>query len=506
MIKTIINRIAEKVRSVVYSAKKDDILGKSLRGGGFLAAGSFLENGGRFIRNIILARLLAPEAFGIMATITASVAVIEAITQIGLRQSTIQNKNSPEAGFINAVWWISSIRGLSLYTIAFFAAPHIAIYFNQPEATNILRIGFLVVLLNGLISPRVHLLEKDLRFKKWVILMQGAAICGVIIAIAASFYLRSVWGLVLGYLGESFLRLILSFIFCPMFPSFRISREHAGNVIQFSKRMFGLPILMMIYAQLDIYVIGKILSVQALGMYVLVRSLADMPGTFYSKIVDPILLPVFSKHQDNISEIKRLILLATKLSGIVLIPFSCFMIFFAKPVLRIVYGVDYAALAIPFAIMAVSILIVMMATTIVQGYFALGQPNLHRNASIARTLIFIIIIYPATKFLGLTGAALASLIAMIILISVQILYAKRIFYFSVGEYLKTWLPGIRSALIVIIPGFFLNVFLNIEEIKYFLIGLALCFFAWAIGLLKMLHDTHKRASQFTSYTSDITHN
>lgn len=496
-IKHIINLITDNLRRVLYSAKRDDILGKSLRGGGFLAAGSFLENGGRFIRNIVLARLLAPEAFGIMATITASIAVIEAITQVGLRQSTIQNKKSIEEGFLNAVWWISSLRGLSLYAIAFFAAPHIAIYFNQSEATNILRIGFLVVLLNGLISPRVHLLEKALHFKKWIILMQGAAICGVIIAIAASFYLRSVWGLVLGYLSESFLRLILSFIFCPILPSFIISREYMGHVIQFSKRMFGLPILMMIYAQLDIYIIGKLLSVKALGMYVLVRSLADMPGTFFSKIVEPIILPVFSKHQDNISEIKRLILLITKLSGLVLIPFSCFMIFFAKPVLRIVYGIDYAALAIPFAIMALSILIIMMATTIVQAYFALGQPNLHRNASIARTLIFIILIYPAIKILGLTGAALAALVAMVILISVQLLYARRIFRFSVGEYLMTWLPGFHSALIIAIPGILLNVFFNIQGILFFLIGMVLCLAAWSYSAIRIMLNSHNRNNLFS---------
>lgn len=480
------NLLKLTIKRIITFTKEDSLLGRSLRGGGFLAAGSFLENGGRFIRNIILARLLVPEAFGIMATITASVAVIEAITQIGLRQSTIQNKNSTEIGFINAVWWISSLRGFVLYAIAFFTAPHIATYFNQPDATNVLRIGFLVVLLNGLISPRVYLLEKELRFKKWVILMQGAAISGVILAIVASFYLRSVWGLVLGYLSESFLRLILSFIFCPMMPAFKISREHAGSVIQFSKKMFGLPFLMMVYAQLDIYVIGKVLTLNALGMYVLVRSIADMPSTFFSKIVDPIILPVFSKLQDDILKIKIILFQTTEYAGYFLIPLACFFIFFSTPLLSLVYGVEYVALALPFAIMNITVLMLMMFSMIVQTYFALGQPNIHRNASFVRTLTFVILIYPFTKYFGLTGTALAALISMIILKFIQLIYAKHLLKFTTREYASRWLPGLLSALIIIIPGSLLNILFDMQDIKFFLIGGALCLSSWSYSAFRIM--------------------
>jgi len=476
----------ESVNKIICATKAEGLLGKSLRGSGFLAVGSFIENLGRFVRNIILARLLAPEDFGIMATVTATVVVIEAITQVGLRQSTIQNKRGGEEGFLNVIWWISTLRGLTLYLIAFFASPYISVFFGKPDAAYILRIGFFVIFINGLISPRVHTLEKELSFKKWAILMQGAGIVGVAIAIVSAFFLRNVWALLLGYLIEALFRLILSFVFCPIKPNFRISKSYIGDITQFSKKMFGLPLLMMIYTQLDIYVIGRLLTLKELGMYVLVRSLSDMPSTFFSKIIEPIVLPVFSKMQDDSDKLRSTLFKITELSGAFLIPFIALLIFFAQPILRIVYGNDYILLTIPFALMSGAILIVMMASLIVQTYFAVGQPNLHRNASIFRTLFFIILIYPATKLYGLTGTALTSLLAMCLLITIQLFYARKLLNFSVHEYLITWLPGIKSSIIVVIPGIILNILFEIQGIIILSVGVICCLMAWGYSITKIM--------------------
>lgn len=493
-IKTNFTDIAAKI---LFAARSEGMFGQSLRGGGFLTIGSFVENLGRFARNIILARLIAPEAFGIMATVIASVAVIEAITQVGLRQSTIQNKNGGEEGFLNAVWWISSLRGLALYLIAFFASPFISSYFGAPDSAYILRTGFLVILFNGLISPRIHLLEKELRFKNWIILMQGAGILGVVIAIVSAFYLENVWSLLLGYIGEAIIRLILSFVFCSIKPKFRISKLYIKDILQFSKKLFGLPFLMMIYAQLDIYVIGRVLTLKELGMYVLVRSLSDMPSTFFAKIVEPIVLPVFSKMQDDFDKLRNTLFIITEISGSFLIPFIAFMICFAQSILRIIYGSDYVLLTVPFAIMNVAVLILMMASLIVQTYFAVGLPNIHRNASIVRTLVFVILIYPATKYYGLTGTAIASLCAMSLLITIQIYYARKLFNFSPRQYIMNWIPGIKSSIIVIIPGIATNLLFDVQGISFLVLGIILCLVAWAYSIISIIMCHHRSINKRT---------
>ncbi|PKN87215.1 MAG: hypothetical protein CVU51_05995 [Deltaproteobacteria bacterium HGW-Deltaproteobacteria-1] len=466
--------------------KSNSLTAKFAKGGGILAVGSFAENLLRFARNMILARILAPEVFGLMATVISSVSVLEALTQVGLRQSTIQNKNSSNDQFLNAVWWISSLRGVTIYLVAFFASPYISAYFGRPDAANILRIGFLVFLFYGFISPRIHILEKELQFKKWVIMMQGAGIIGVIVAIASAFVLKNVWALLLGYLTEAALRTILSFILCPIKPTLKLDKFYTAEVMKFSRRMFGLPIIMMVYTQIDIFIIGKILSLKILGTYVLVKNLAEMPMEFFSKIVHPVTLPVFSSMQEEKTKLNNTLISITRITGLFGIPLVSFFFLYGEPILNIVYGPVYSRLAIPFGILSISAMIVIISSLIVQMNFAIGQPNLHRTASLVRTIIFLILIYPATKFFGLTGTAVAGLIAVTTLIPIQLIYARKVVNLHPSKYLQNLLPGALTSLIIIVPSIVIQIFFTIEGFYSLLIGIGLCTTAWLYSIHKTL--------------------
>ena len=464
----------------------DNLFGRSARAGGILTAGSLAENGLRFIRNIILARLLAPEAFGLMAMVLASVAVIEAFSEVGLRQSVIQNRNGADEGFLNITWWISSVRGLFLFTIGFLAAPFICDFYGKPESVLLIRTGFLAILFNGLLSPKVHVLEKEMRFRNWVFLMQGAGVLGVLIAIVSAFILKNVWALVLGFIAEACIRTVLSFIFYPIKPRLHFNPAFLRDILDFSKRMFGLPILMMLFLQADIFVIGKVLSMGQLGIYSLARSLAEMPNTFLSKIIHPIVLPAFSSMQDNRERITNTLLTLTRWAAIFGLPLIAFLFIFAKPVLTIAYGPQYGTAALPFGLLCVSGLILLNSSFIMNMYIAIGKPNIHRTASFARTALLVIMIYPAVKHFGLTGAAVSILTAMVLLLSIQLIYLRKMMGIQYRDYIKSWANGITFSLIVIIPGFLHKTFTVPETLRDLLIGILLCLAAWGYGISKVV--------------------
>ena len=99
------------IRKFGTAAISESLIGRCLRGGGVLTIGNFAENLARFIRNIVLARLLAPEAFSLMATVISSVAALEAFVEVGLGQSLTQKKKGAEEGFLNLTWWFSAVSG-----------------------------------------------------------------------------------------------------------------------------------------------------------------------------------------------------------------------------------------------------------------------------------------------------------------------------------------------------------------------------------------------------------
>lgn len=458
-------------------------------------AGSLAENLFRFIRNIILVRLLVPEVFGLMAMVLASVAVMEAFTEVGFRQSLIQHKKGSEEGFLNIVWWLSLLRGVILYIIGFLVAPMICGFYQKPELLPLIRVGFLAILFNSVISPKVHVLEKEMRFKGWVFLIQGSAVLGVIITMVVAFFSQNVWALVIGYVAESLLKSALSYIFYPVRPSLIFDKIFLADILTFSKKMFGLPILMMLFIQTDVFVIGRILSMGELGMYALAKSLAEMPNTFLSRIVQPIILPTMAQIKDEKAKLKEGMLSLTKWSTVLGLPFVSFLIVFANPILTIVYGPEYSAVAVPFALLSLYSFILLSSSFFMNVYIAIGQPDIHRIASFTRTALFLIIIYPMTKYFGLVGAAFSVVVSMSVLLVVLIIYIKRILQIGYLEYFGRWVEGTKLSLIVIIPGCFLNFFTEQQSVSAFIVGLILCLTAWGLGISKMVRSYDKDLSQ-----------
>lgn len=461
--------------------KSDSLRGRILQGGGVLTIGSFAENLLRFIRNIILARLLAPDAFGLMATIMATAAAAEAFAEVGLTQSIIQNKKGADKEFLNVIWWFSAFRGIILYFIVFFAAPFIADFLNKPEATLILRIALIVILFRGFISPKIYLLQKELKFTKWVLLTQSASILGIIIAIISAFFIRNVWALVLGYVTEAFLLFLFSYVFYPLMPKLQINLSHAKNIMIFSRKVFGLPILMVMYSQVDNFVIGKVLSLSTLGLYYLARSLADMSTTIFSKI-SAVFLPAFSLIQDDKEKLKNSLLQLTEIVATFGPPFFIFLIVFARPILTLIYSPELNTVVIPFSICCIFSFLYLLSILIMNVVFATGNPDKFRTASLVRTIVFLIILYPATKYFGLIGAALSALFSMSLAMIIQIRYLKSLLNINVLEYFGCFAKGIKYSLIVLIPGIVFTIFVPLQKLSAVALGAFFCIIAWCFGI------------------------
>lgn len=441
-----------------------------------------MDNFLRFVRNIVLVRLLSPEAFGLMATLIAAVAATEAFAEVGLKQSVIQNKRGAEDDFLNVIWWLSAARAFGLYFIAFVAAPWIADFFGRPQAANMLRIGFLVIVLNGLVSPRLHVLEKELRYGNWVILAQASSLAAIGVSVIAAFLLRNAWALVVGYLAEAFLKSLLSHIFYRFRPRLCFSKSCAHEVQGFSRGIFGLPVLMMLFVQADTLVVGKVLSVGMLGMYAMAKDLSDLPNKVFSK-VSPLFLPAFSMVQDDLTSLRHAVLTLTGSMVTLVAPLFVFFILFAKPLLSFVYGPNYAEVASSFQVLCIYALLFVSSSITMNAYIALGRPGTQRTAAAVRTGLFMLLIYPAVKVFGLLGAPIAMLTSMVAALSTQLVYARRLLKIRVRDYVAEWLPGIGLSALVAVSSVIVSFFTEPGWVRNW-IGLAMCMMAWSYALVK----------------------
>jgi O-antigen/teichoic acid export membrane protein len=468
------------------------VAGKSLRarafrGGAWMGSGSFAEQGARFVRNLILVRLLAPAAFGTMAIVMSVASVLQAFTEIGVREALIQNPRGGEPEFVNAAWWMAFVRGLSTFSSLFLVAPWIARFYGNPELTPLLRVAVSGLLLEGAMSARAYVALKDMRFSRWAAIFHGGGIVGVVITIILSFFIRDVWALVIGTTSESVARCVLSYVICPWTPSFRADKEALRQLFKYSRGLFGLPLLNLIFMRTDVFVLGKLLPAAQLGLYTMGIALAQVPAGFASNVLYQIFVPTLSQIQGDKSRINRIVLQVTFLIATVGTPALVFAYFCGGSFLTLVYGRLYAVSAGPLFLAACAVLIGLANSQITGVFYAAGSPGLHRRCVGAMAVVMIILIYPLSKWLGPVGAQLASLISIMVGFGLQLERIRHLTALRISGYGLSiaWAVSLSAVVVVACLSGRLLV-LPTSPLPNIMFGVVGCFFAYSLGGVMLL--------------------
>jgi PST family polysaccharide transporter len=481
-----------------YLFKGNSLKNKMAQGSIILASANLIEQTTRFLRNIILTRILAPEVFGLMAITLAISSFLDSFTEVGVKQSIIQNTKGKEIIFLNGAWWVSTIRAISLYLLSFFLAPLIAGFYNNPELIPLMRVAFLSILFRGMISVKVYAEIKQLRFKKWAIINNGGGIFGVIIAIILALYLKNVWALVLGFVAESAIRFLLSYMLCPLFPTLKFDRTTLNDLFKYTRGMIGLPILTFIFMHVDVFVLGKLSTNYNLGLYSMALALSYIPIRLVSMLISEILMPAFSGMQGNFEKINNTLFSITKLITNLTFPVLFFLVFYAKHILSIVYGPGYISVAVPFAIISITAILRLCMEPIVGIYLAIGKPAAHRYFTIIRAVMILALIYPAVKKFDMIGAASSGLIAMIFGLYLQVTKLKSITKVDLKKYFTNYLQGISISLTVILVWIFIKYSGSDNSVFNLFLGAMSCLISYLLSLM-----THFRSRIYLYFTYHI---
>lgn len=419
------------------------------RGSLWLGVGSGAENAMRIVRNMILARLLAPEAFGAMAIVLAVNGAFEALTEIGIREAVIQNPRGGRRLYLNGAWLLAAARGLALYGVAWLGAPWAAGFYHNPALTPMMRVAFLGIAFNGLVSARAYAALKRLRYRPWVIIQQGGSLIGIATAIGLGLWLRNVWALAIGFAVESAGRCVLSYIVCPFRPGLRLERESLRALGRYAAGMAGLPVLTLLYAKSDVFVLGKLRTAEELGLYSLAASLATIPDTLCSTVLAPVLMPALAALQDEPERLVASLLRLLRLLALAALPVLTLMACGAPLLLRTVYGTPYAAASAAFAVLCAAVAVRLVGWGLVTTFFATGRPELSRWASALRLVVLVAVIVPLVTRLGAAGAAAACLLSGVAWAGLGAFFLWRRYGMKIGALVQALSGGVAvSAAIV----------------------------------------------------------
>jgi len=432
----------------------DALRAKVMRGGAWLGSGSAAEQAVRFARNMFLARILAPGAFGTMAIVLSSAALVDVLTDVGMNAAIIQSPRGGKAAYLNASWWLGLCRAILSYLIIFAAAPWISQFYGRPEISGLLRVALLGVLFNGAMSPRSVLAQKEMKLGRWAVITNGGGICGVILTVVLSFYMRDVWALAIGYCGENVFRLVLSYALCPAIPSFHFDWSAGRELLAFSRGIFGLAILNLIISRADVFVLGRLYPLAALGLYTMAVTLVTTPSVFCTNMLGQTLMPAVSSVQQDAERVNRILLEVTSWLLFLGMPAAVFISLSAPSLLRLAYGVRYIAAAGPLSVASAAVFLTVLNAVPTIVLFAKGRPSLHRHAVVVTAAVMLAAIYPASKFLGPIGGQIAALLAVSVGYLFQLILLRSVTGLKLFRYGSAFVPPAlgSAAMVVIVLG------------------------------------------------------
>ena len=273
---------------------------RAARGTLWTAVRHFIEYALRLGSNLILTRLLFPEAFGLTAVITALVVGLGLFSDIGLTTSVVQSPRGEDPRFLRTVWTLQVVRGVALWTIASALAVPMAWFYGEDQLRWLVPVSSLTALLGGLNSVSLMRMQRNMQLGRLAGLELTTQLVQFAATVAWAYAHPSVWALIGGALIGHSVRMGLSHVLARGAAfGFAWEREAVGQLLHFGKWIFVSTALFFVTAQADRLLFGKLFDFAMLGIYGNALVLATLPVQLLWSVGNFVLLPAFSEQVRN---------------------------------------------------------------------------------------------------------------------------------------------------------------------------------------------------------------
>ena len=296
-----------------------------------------LMRGITFIRLAVLARLLSPFQFGLVGIATLVLAILEIFTETGINVFLVQEEDRIEK-YIDTAWIVSIIRGLIISLVIFLSASLVASFFNSRESYGLVLLISIVPLVRGFINPSIVSFQKDLKFHKEFFYQGSLFLVDAIVTLVFAFITKSAVSIIYGMLASVVFELIISFIFIKPTPKLNMNYAHFLKLIHSGKWITAAGIFNYLYQNLDNIVVGKILGVQALGLYNVGYKISSLPITEVSDVSSRVTFPLYVKIGGDKDRLKSAFVKVILFIAFLAISLGLVLFFFTKELVVFVLG------------------------------------------------------------------------------------------------------------------------------------------------------------------------
>ena len=423
----------------------------------------FSAMGIQLLCTFIMARFLTPKDYGTLAIILAFTSLADVIINSGFGQALIREKEVTRLDY-STILYFNIGMSIIIYIVLYLSCGFISDFYENPELTDICKVGFLVLPLNALSIVQVNKLQRDIKFKKIFLLSFISSLCSAIIAIILAYLYHSVWALVIQIVASRFIKCFLLWITTDFIPVLKFSVNSFKKYFTFSKHILLSGLIGALFNEIYSLTIGKAYSATELGYYSQANKINNLASQTTTSVVQSVTYPILSKIRNNGGDIKdgykKIIGITLVIVGFVMATImSCAQDFFeicmGNPIWRV--SGTY------FLLLGISGILYPLQAINVNILFVTGNSKSNLKLEIIRRTLMALILLIAINY-DITIFVFSLSIYAIIQLFLNLHYCGKPINYTVKQQLKDTMPIFTRLAIMIIVARSLTMLLPQEYI------------------------------------------
>ncbi len=390
--------------------------------------------------SIVLARLLDPQVYGVLALVTVFITILQAFVDSGLGNALIQKKDADDLDF-SSVFYFNMGVCLLLYALMFVAAPFIARFYEMEELTAVVRVLSLTLVVSGVKNIQQAYISRNLLFKRFFFSTIGGTIAAAIVGIAMAYMGYGVWALVAQNLVNLAVGTLILWLTVKWRPKWMFSWTRLKDLISYGWKLLVSRLIDTVYNELRSLIIGKKYTASDLAFYNKGRQFPNLITSTINDSIDSVLFPTMSQEQKNPAHVKSMTRRAIQTSTYAMAPLMMGLAFCGEPFVALILTEKWLPCVFYLRVFCITYMFYPIHTANLNAMKALGRSDLFLKLEIIKKIVGMAILFISMWF-GVKAIALGMIVQSILSQIINSWPNRKLLRYGYLEQLKDIMPSV----------------------------------------------------------------
>lgn len=361
----------------------------------------FAERGGAqgvsFIVTIVLARMLEPSEYGLIAMVSVIIALLNVFVDSGMANALVQKKDADDLDF-SSVFYFNIIFCSVLYILLFISSPVIADFYHKSELSSVTRVLGLTMLISGVKNVQMSVISKNMQFRRFFFSTMSGTIIAAVVGITMAYKGYGIWALVAQNITNTLIGTIVLWITVKWRPKLIFSFDRLKILLSFGWKILISNLLETVYNNMQQLIIGVIYSSADVAFFNKGKSFPLLIIDNLNSSLNSVIFPTMSAAQDNKETLRNMTRRSIKVSMYVVIPMMFGMFVVAKPFISVLLTDKWLASVPYMRIFCIALMFYPLHSANLNAILAVGRSDLYLRLDILKKIIGIVLLLGSMWF------------------------------------------------------------------------------------------------------------